>query len=310
MKTDFESPDALKLWEQRREILREAWQEVLGPKPRKPKSTDFEVLQIDQLDHCTRKLIRYENEIGEFLNAYLLEPTEQVAARPAVVALHATTNHTNKTIAGIGGSHDEQIGLRLAQQGFIVICPENFLWRGAKGYPEAVKVFQEKYPDSLGMRKMLFDAERAVDIVAALPNVDPKKIGAVGHSLGAKEVLYLTAFDERISVAVFSEGGIELESTNWQAPWYLGPVVLDPKFPRNHHELIALIAPRPFLVLGGETEGASDGARSWPYIEAAMPVYKLYSDTPRIGLLNHRQGHTISDKSFERLAEWLECYLK
>lgn len=38
----------------------------------------------------------------------------------------------------------------------------------------------------------------------------------------------------------------------WQAPWYLGPVVLDPKFPRNHHELIALIAPRPFLVLGGK----------------------------------------------------------
>jgi len=308
--SDLAAENALIRWKDCKNDLKKAWQEVLGPDLARPESVHVEVLETEIIEKLTRKLIRYENEVGEFLTAYLLEPIEATSPLPAIVALHATTNQTNKTIAGIGGTFDEQIGLRLAQQGFVVICPENFLWRGGMGYQEAVADFQKRYPNSLGMRKMLFDASRAIDIVASLPTVDSQKIGAVGHSLGAKEVLYLTALDERISAAVFSEGGIEFESTNWQAPWYLGPAVSDKTFPRNHHELIALIAPRPFLVLGGESSGAADGDRSWPYLQAAMPVYRLYGNTPRLGLLNHHQGHTVSDQSFERLAEWFECYLK
>ncbi len=65
--------------------------------------------------------------------------------------------------------------------------------------------FSERIPESLGIRKMLFDASRAVDILVSLPNVDTQESVLLG-TLGAKEVLYLTAFDDRISVAVFSEG--------------------------------------------------------------------------------------------------------
>ena len=53
---------------------------------------------------------------------------------------------------------------------------------------------------------MLYDAMRAVDVLESLPQVDRNRIGAVGHSLGAKETLYLAAFDERVKVAVASEG--------------------------------------------------------------------------------------------------------
>ncbi len=42
---------------------------------------------------------------------------------------------------------------------------------------------------------------------------------------------------------------------------------------------------------------------------AAMPIYKLYGGTPKIGLLNHHEGHTISDGSFEKIAVWFEVYL-
>jgi len=82
-------------------------------------------------------------------------------------------------------------------------------------------------------------------------------------------------------------------------------------FERNHHELLALIAPRAFLVLAGESgSGAADGDRSRPFIEAALPVYRLFGGSPRIGLLNHRHGHTIPPDVYDRLAEWLEIYLK
>ena len=161
------------------------------------------------------------------------------------------------------------------------------------------------------MHKMLWDARRAIDILESLKKeVDPNRIGSVGHSLGAKETLYLAAFDDRIAAAVASEGGIGFSSTNWDAPWYLGPAVREPKFPLNHHELLALIAPRPFLILGGETgPGAADGNRTWPYVEAASKVYRLFGDPVRLGLYNHHEGHSVSDSTFERLAEWLTTYL-
>jgi dienelactone hydrolase len=307
------SSDRLLKWKDKRKEFVTKWNEFLGPMPERPKSTAIEVLKTEELAKVTRKLIRYENEPGQFLEAYLLEPvaTGAPARRPGLVALHATTDKTNEPIAGIGGRDDEQLGLKLAEQGFVVICPRNFLWQDAASLDEAVKKLRQRHPKTLGMHKMLFDAQRAVDILAAIPEVDRKRLGAVGHSLGAKEVLYLTAFDERICAAVFSEGGVAFDSTNWDASWYLGPEIRKEDFPRNHHELIALIAPRPFLVLGGESgRGAADGDRSWPYLAAARHIYELYGGTPRLGLLNHREGHAISAKSFERLAEWLRVYLE
>ena len=53
---------------------------------------------------------------------------------------------------------------------------------------------------------------------------------------------HAAAFDERFKVAVFSEGGIGLTFSNWDAPWYLGPRIRQPGFAREHHELLALIA--------------------------------------------------------------------
>jgi pimeloyl-ACP methyl ester carboxylesterase len=159
------------------------------------------------------------------------------------------------------------------------------------------------------MHKMLYDAMRGVDVLESLPYVDAGRIGAVGHSLGAKEALYLAAFDERIKAAVASEGGIGLSFTNWDAPWYLGNGIHDPKFARNHHELLALIAPRPFLILAGEKgPGAADGDRTWPYLVAAHEVSRLHPGPVRLGMYNHRGGHDIPPKAFSRLAEWLEMY--
>ncbi len=156
------------------------------------------------------------------------------------------------------------------------------------------------------MAKMLFDAQVAVDLLASMAGVNADRIGAVGHSLGAKEVLYLAAFDERIKVTVSSEGGIGTRFSNWDAPWYLGPEIKDPSFSQEHHELLALVAPRPFLLVGGDS---ADGNRSWPFIAAALPIYRLYGQVSRVGLFNHQQGHAVPPIAEKRIHEWIENYL-
>jgi len=310
----------LAAWKQRRRELRAAWMKFLGPMPAKRPLVKLTVLRTDKLKGLTRQLVQYESEPGLKVEGYLLRPTRDPRdfrkslgsgrKLPALVALHATTRDTIDQIAGVKGNPSRQLGLQLARRGFVVFCPRCFLWQSVTNYKDAVANFKKRHPKTLGMHKMLYDAIRGVDVLESLPYVDANRIGAVGHSLGAKETLYLAAFDERIKAAVASEGGIGFTFTNWDAPWYLGPAIRDPKFPRNHHELLALIAPRPFLILAGEKgPGAADGDRTWPYLVAARKVYRLHGGPVRLGMYNHRAGHDIPPKAFSRTAEWLETYL-
>lgn len=299
-------------WKVRRAVLRDKWLEFLGPMPERPKS-GFTELKTEELDRVQRIRIRYECEPGLMVEAYLLKPKGEPTgpkSRAALVALHQTTNNTIDEIAGVSGGGQQAIGLQLAERGFVVICPRNYLWENVPNLPAAVDRFKERHPKALGMHKMLYDAQRATDLLAHVPEVDPQRIGSVGHSLGAKEVLYLAAFDDRIRATVASEGGITFKSTNWDAPWYLGSGIRNPDFERNHHELLALIAPRAFLVLGGEQgSGAADGNRSWPLIKEAQSAYSVMGSPVRVGLLNHGKGHSIPPDAFDKLAQWLETYL-
>ena len=301
-------------WRRRRASIRRRWLEFLGPMPERP-PVALSTISEDRFDGCRRLLVRYECEAGLPAEGYLLHP-EPLGQQPraALVVLHSTTTDTIDEVAGVRGRESRALGLKFARQGFVVFCPRCFLWQDASlDYHEAVARFQSRHPGTLGMRKMLSDAQCAVDVLASLPQVDPQRIGAAGHSLGAKEALYLAAFDERVKAAIASEGGIGLDFTNWHDPWYLGPRIQAPGFKLNHHQLLALIAPRSFLILAGGSESGktsvADGDRTWPLVEAALPVYRLYGETARIGLHNHRQGHTIPDEAFQRMSEWLRNYL-
>lgn len=308
---DDQSPvRTLDHWRQRRDVLRQRWLEMLGPMPERP-PVELTVISEDRPEGCLRQLVRYESETGLPVEGYLLrpEPLGQ-GKRAGLVALHQTSDDSIDEVAGVSGPAAQALGLKLAQQGFVVFCPRCFLWQDAPSYAEAVDQFRQRHPATLGMRKMLNDAQRGVDVLASLSEVDPSRIGATGHSLGAKEALYLAAFDERVQAAVASEGGIGLKFTNWNAPWYLGPAIEAADFKLNHHQLLALIAPRPFLILAGEPPSGADGDRTWPFVEAALPVYRLYGEPARLGLYNHRQGHAIPPAAFERMSQWLTTYLQ
>lgn len=299
-------------WNERREDLRKLWLSVLGPMPGTGFPANPEIVRREVFPEVIRELVQYDGEPGCRVEGYLLRPVTQDRDRrfPAIVALHQTTDSSIDEVAGVSGPDAMQIGWKLAHRGFIVFCPRCFLWENGNDLNAAVARHREKHPKTTGMAKMLYDAMRAVDLLTQRTDVDPVRIGAVGHSLGAKEVLYLAAFDDRIQASVASEGGIGLRSTNWDAPWYLGNSIRDAGFARNHHELIAMTAPRPLLIIGGESgPGAADGERSRPLLQAALPAWSAYGEPIRLGLMNHGQGHTISEETFHRMAEWLEIYL-
>lgn len=301
----------LAAWQQQRLKLRDQWKAFLGAYSFPDLPLKMETLKEERLEHCTRRLVRYQAEPGRTVRAYLLTPHDHVDAKlPAVVAFHGTNSRTFDKLVGLDAEPERHMGLRLAKRGFVVICPENFLWE-QDSYKASTAAALKNHPDSKGMAVMLADGMRAVDVLLSLTNVDPRRIGAYGHSLGAKEALYLAAMDDRVCAAVASEGGVEIGFSNWDAVWYLGSDVKKEGFPRKHEELIALIAGRPFLVLGGETgRGCADGQRSWPALYTGHTVWRAYYREPvRIGLLNHGQGHALPWDAGEKSIDWLVAYV-
>ncbi len=296
-------------WEGRSKELRQWWLDFLGPPPAaRDKVPKLEVIEEDRPEGLVRQLVRYEVEPGLSTEAYLVKPARMEGKAPGIVALHSTVDHSIRQPAGALGAPEKAFGLQFARRGCVVFCPRNYLWpeTGRIAAKEEAEKFLKRAPGTKGMMKMLYDAQVATDILAAQPEVDPERLGAVGHSLGAKETLYLAAFDERIKATVSSEGGIGTKFSNWNAPWYLGAAIDEPAFAHEHHELLALAAPRPFLLIGGES---ADGDQGWPLIAAALGVYELYGKPARLGQFNHRQGHAVPPEAVKRIEEWMMAYL-
>ncbi len=298
-------------WKAKREELRRWWLDFLGPMPAERNGAPrLTVVEEDRPAGVVRQLVRYEIEPGRETEAYLLKPAELAGKAPGIAVFHSTVNYTIRQPAGLEGPPEKHFGLRYARKGCVCLCPRNYLWPQIRAdrlnANSEASQFAARAPKSKGMAKMLYDALVAVDILAALPDVDTARIGSVGHSLGAKETLYLAAFDERVKATVSSEGGVGTKFSNWDAPWYLGPTIKEPSFTHEHHELLALAAPRPFLLVGGNS---ADGDRGWPFIKAAQEVYRLYGGPPRVGQFNHGKGHAVPPEAEARIEEWLLTYL-
>ncbi len=296
-------------WQAWRETLLRQWRAFLGSIEGPRASNKFEVLEEDRLESVVRQLVRYESEAGLPVEGYLLRPLEPGRDRPGVVVLHSTVDYTIRQPAGLEGPSDKHVGLHLARRGYVAFCPRCFIWQYAepKRLATAVDWLHRRHPGVSGMAKMLFDAQRAVDILADQPDVSRDRLGVFGHSLGAKEALYLAAFDPRVRATVSSEGGIGLTYSNWDAPWYLGAAIRRPGFDLDHGQVLALAAPGAFLLIGGDS---ADGAVSWPYIAAVLPVWSLTAAPEAVGVLNHHQGHALPASSLASASEWLDWFLR
>src|SRR4051812_22039550 len=172
-------------WKIERQRIRNRWLEFLGPMPAERPPLRLIVVREDRLDDGgTRQLVRYESEVGRPVEGYLLRPksNRSIKKRAGIVALHPTSPDNIHEIAGVMGRPGRDLGVQLCKRGFIVFCPQCFLWQDAATYKEATDNFRKRRPSTLGMHKMLWDAMRGVDVLASLSDeVDAKRIGATGH---------------------------------------------------------------------------------------------------------------------------------
>jgi hypothetical protein len=295
-----------KKWKEHRSELKSKWQQVLGPLPQKA-PLNIEYLERETLPSFTRAHIRYQLEPGIYTDAYLLTPRAQQKKRAAVVVFHPTTPFHAKGVAGLEKDYAEEKwqGVQLVERGYVVLCPRNYINTDGADWASNAKRLLARHPNWTGVTEMIWEGMRAADFLETLPNVDKNRIGCLGHSLGGKQAFFVAAFDERYQACVASELGIGLKYSNWDAPWYFGDALKNK--PLDNHQLLALIAPRPFMLLAGDS---ADGDKSLNYISAAMPAYELLGARTNLQFMNHHLGHRYAPEARAAAEKFLDEHLR
>jgi len=135
-------------------------------------------------------------------------------------------------------------------------------------------------------RKGIWNHRRAVDLLQSLSEVDPERIGVIGHSLGGHNSIFVAVFDPRIKAVVSSCGFNAFPKyyggnlAGWSHKGYMPRIAemygKDPKkMPFDFTELVGTLAPRPFFINAPLKDANFEVSGVRDCVEAARPVYEL-----------------------------------
>ncbi len=301
-------------WRRRREEILATWHGIMGAWPRPIERPQVEILGTERRESFERRRVRVEIAPGRTTDGYLLVPDGR-GPFPAMLVVY----YEPETAIGRGkGQRD--FALQLARRGFVALSigldPLRLDPAGA-----GIEVQPLSY--------LAYVSANLHNALARMPEVDPRRIGVMGHSYGGKWAMFASCLDERFACAAWSDPGVVFDesrtSVNYWEPWYLGTEpgrarkrgLLTPEYPRigaykrlvegghDLHELHALMAPRPFLVSGG----SEDPPERWRALNHAVAVNKMLGYEGRVAMTN-RPGHDPTPESNEQIYLFLEFVLK
>jgi len=322
----------------RRPELLEAWRQILGkiepgPDDRQWFGDVTQVVEINrrELDGYTRVDLDIPIEKDFLQRHLLLLPKGQGSGPfPAVIAWTSSTPDYREP--------ELWWGAWLARNGYVVLTSWSFIRnyrQGTRG-KQAAELVHQRFGRWMPLGKMVHDTAREIEYLRSLPQVDSGRIGFIGFSLGAKAAVYVAALLPEVKATVALDPHIAINGgTNWYDPWYLdwrrrfddirtpqggvesllNPDPSRPGFEHDHHELLALAAPRAFLLIGGsqseDAGGDSDDLQSWGYVNRAREVYELLGVPGRLLFASTGEGHRANGPKID--AAWrsfFETFLK
>ncbi|MGL4549790.1 MAG: dienelactone hydrolase family protein, partial [Gemmataceae bacterium] len=182
-------------WARRRKEILRYWHGVMGSWPKPVAEPVLETLKEERDGTVTRRHVRLEVAPGTKTDdAYLLIPDGK-GPFPAVVVVY----YDAATGVGLGKAEQRDFARRLARRGFVALS----LGSPPKSYHPTKETCRLQ-----PLSYHAFVAGTGYSALAALPEVDPKRVGVVGHSYGGKWAMFASCLDDRFACAAWSDGGV------------------------------------------------------------------------------------------------------
>jgi dienelactone hydrolase len=302
-------------WARRRQHILAAMREVMGDLPgeRDKVPLDVRTTQEVRVGMYVRKKINFAVERGDRAPAWLLVPAGARGRLPGVLCLHQTTRLGKDEPAGLGGKANLHYAHELARRGFVCLAPDY------PGFGEYDFGFPRgRFPS--GSLKAVWNNVRGLDLLASLPEVDPRRLGCIGHSLGGHNALFTAAFDDRVRAMVSSCGFTSFPRyyggnlRGWTSDRYMPRIATRyglkaSALPFDFPEVLAAIAPRAVLAVAPLHDDNFDVAGVRDCVAAARPVYGLLGAADRLAAEYPDCGHDFPPAAREAAYRWLERWL-
>ncbi len=264
----------------------------------------------------TEQLVSYRSQ-GESVPALLLIPEHPCGGAVVVHHQHHSQWHFGKSeVAGLQGDRWQAFGPELARRGVSVLAPDAIGFEDRRPGGPGIDPRPSDPSDYFNlmshglvrgevlMSTVLADAGAAHSVLVAQANVDPARVGALGHSMGGASTLFHAALDERVRFAVVSgaactyrrriERGTGIEAAQ-VLPGVLEFCDLD--------DIVGLLAPRPLLLCSATEDEYSHDAPA--IADAAATIYRR---ARKPGALSHARfngTHALTEARFTAIIDWV-----
>jgi predicted dienelactone hydrolase len=201
----------------------------------------------------------------------------------------------------------------LAQRGFVTLVPD---------YPSLGEHDHDFGTDEYasGSMKAIYDNVRAIDLLQSLPEVDPARIGCIGHSLGGHNGLFTAVFDERIRAVVTCCGFTRFHKymggdlRGWAGPRYMPRIEseyqLSPdRMPFDFPEVLAAIAPRSVFIVAPVHDANFDVDGVRDSVAVAAPIFELLGNREGLQAIYPDSGHDFPDAARQQAYNFLTQHL-
>ena len=299
-------------WARRRAHILSNLQLVMGPMPADDRKIPPDIQVYDELkqQRYVRKTISYLSEAGDRVPAFLLIPNEIKNRVPAMLCLHQTTAMGKQEPVGMG-IKNLAYAAELAERGMVTLAPD---YPGFGDYK--IDVYAKGYASAT--MKGIWNHRRAVDVLQSLPEVDAERIGAIGHSLGGHNSLFVAAFEPRIKAVVTSCGFNAFPKyfkgnlNGWSHKGYMPRIATeygkDPKrMPFDFTEILGAIAPRPVFINAPKRDSNFEVTGVEDCVAAAQPVYELLGAKEALRPVYPDANHEFPTEVRKQAYEFLEA---
>ncbi len=296
-------------WKEKRHQILDSMQMAMGKLPDHNHLPQLDIQVTDSLRgvNYIRLTIKFTAAKNEKVSAYLYLPDHKnnTTKLPAMLVLHETSEQGKQVVDGASPLANRALAKELAIRGYVVIAPDYPSFGELKDYD----FDRDRYQS--GTMKGIFNHIRCIDLLQSRADVDPKRIGVIGHSLGGHNAMFVGAFDERIKVVVSSCGWTLFDYYNagedvtkmyggrlgpWAQKRYM-PLFQDKyrldgsKIPFDFDQIIAAIAPRPFFSNSPLNDSNFDVKGVRKGIEEASKVYHFLKADGNLQVRYPESGH-------------------
>jgi dienelactone hydrolase len=296
--------------------------QLLGDTPPSPPPLRPERVEQVDLGDVVREKVTYAVEDGERVPAFVFIPKDAGGRHAAVLCHHQHGGQFEvgkDGPAGLGSTPDQHYAIELARRGYVTIAPDALCFGERQDPAHKLKGAEYERFEALHriteaktlQGKYVWDARRALDYLETRAEVDPSRMGMVGHSLGGQETLFTTAADTRIKAAVSSCGFGSLRTLKRDRILHNFALFVPGLAGQGDYgAVLALVAPRPFLVAARTDDPIfpKDGIEET--VASARRAYAAAGVEDRLATFYEPGPHQFSPAMREAAYAWLDRWLK